>query len=292
MKFGVDLMGVRLRHQGRIARHAETLGFDSVWLPEHLVFPDTLPPQYPYSGNGAPPVESSAPLYDVFVQLANIAGRTEHISLGTCVYILPLRHPIVTARSVVTLDRVSGGRVLFGVGVGWLEEEFSIVGLDPRDRGQATDEIIPLLRRLWTEPVVEHTSARFPLPPIRFEPKPIAKPHPPILVGGASPAALRRAGTLADGYIDIGTDSIDEIARKLEVIDGHRRTAGRADAPFDVTVNDDIAPDADAIARCAELGVTRVVVHPAQQGSNDPSALEDWLSAYAASAGVDASPPA
>ena len=172
MKFGLPLFGVSPRFYGEIAQAAEANGFESVWMPEHLVFPETIPPTYLYSESGNPPVNSDTPLFDVWVALAYIAHATSTIRLATNVYILPLRHPIEVARSTVTLDRLSNGRVTLGIGVGWLEDEFVAVGRGFHDRGKRTDVMIPLLRRLWSDQVIEEHNEHFDFAPVKFQPKP------------------------------------------------------------------------------------------------------------------------
>src|SRR6201987_4078210 len=128
MKFGAQLSGLGARHYPEVAAVAEANGFDSLWIPEHLIFPAEMPPKYLYTPDGYPPMNSDTPAFDPWVVLGAVASRTEKIRLGTGVFILPLRHPIMVARSVVTLDRMSGGRVLVGIGVGWMPDEFAIVG--------------------------------------------------------------------------------------------------------------------------------------------------------------------
>jgi probable F420-dependent oxidoreductase len=261
MKFGLPLFGVSPRFYAEIAKSAEDNGFESVWLPEHLVFPEEIPPTYLYTESGYPPVTADTPLFDVWVALSNIAQATSTVRLGTNVYVLPLRHPIEVARSVVTLDRLSNGRVTMGVGVGWLEEEFVAVGRNFHDRGKRADVMIPLLRRLWSEDVIEHHDEFFDIPPVKFQPKPRFGTIP-IEVGGASKPALRRAGRLGDGWIEIGSGSLEDARAKLDVIEAHRREAGRDALPFEVTLGGAYGRDLDGIRRCDEAGATRIVVAP------------------------------
>ncbi|MFI0408041.1 LLM class F420-dependent oxidoreductase [Actinomadura sp. 3N508] len=264
MRFGLPMYGLSPRHQPEAARLAEENGFESVWVPEHLVLPAEIPPTYLYTPDGRPPIEPRTPMYDPWVVLAAIAASTERIRLATNVYVLPLRHPITTARSVVTLDRVSGGRVTLGIGVGWLEEEFGIVGQSFRDRGSRTDEIIPLLRRLWSEETVTHEGRHYAFGPVAFEPKPVQRRGGgrgiPVEVGGTSPPALRRAGRLGDGWIEIGAKDLDDVARMLAVVRAAREEAGRADEPFEVTCS--VPADVGSVRRAEELGVTRVIASP------------------------------
>ncbi|TDB87451.1 LLM class F420-dependent oxidoreductase [Actinomadura sp. KC216] len=264
MRFGLPMYGLSPRYHPEAARLAEENGFESVWVPEHLVLPAELPATYLYTPDGRPPIEPRTPMYDPWVVLAAIAARTERIRLATNVYVLPLRHPITTARSVVTLDRVSGGRVTLGVGVGWLEEEFGIVGQSFRDRGSRTDEIIPLLRRLWSEGTVTHQGRHYAFGPVAFEPKPVQRRGGgrgiPVEIGGTSPPALRRAGRLGDGWIEIGAKDLDDVARMLAVVRAAREEAGRAGEPFEVTCG--VPADVDSVRRAEELGVTRVIASP------------------------------
>jgi probable F420-dependent oxidoreductase len=185
VKFGLPLFGVSPRAYAEISCAAEANGFESVWMSEHLVFPERIPPTYPYTESGQPPVTADTALFDVWVALSYIAHATETIRLGTNVYILPLRHPVEVARSVVTLDRLSNGRVTLGVGVGWLEEEFDAVGRGFHDRGKRTDAMIPLLRRLWSDDVIEEHSEHFEFGPVKFQPKP-RHGSIPIEVGGVT----------------------------------------------------------------------------------------------------------
>ena len=261
MKFGLPLFGMSPRFYGEVAQSAEANGFESVWMPEHLVFPEEIPPTYLYTDSGFPPVTSDTPLFDVWVALAYIAHATSTIRLATNVYILPLRHPVEVARSVVTLDRLSNGRVTMGIGVGWLEDEFDVVGRGFHDRGKRADAMIPLLRRLWSEDVIEVHDEHFDFAPVKFQPKPRAGSIP-IEVGGASAAALRRAGRLGDGWIEIGSPTLAAASEQLAVVNEHRSAAGRNDQPFEVTLGGQFGRDVDDIRRCEDAGATRIVVAP------------------------------
>jgi probable F420-dependent oxidoreductase len=279
MKFGLALSGVSPRHYASLAAQAEELGYESVWVPDHLVFPEVMPPSYLYTDSGEPPIPSSTAVYDPWVLLGAIAAVTETIRLGTNVYVLPLRHPIVVARGVLTVDRISRGRVTLGAGVGWLREEFGMVGLDAATRGKRTDEMIGLLRRLWTEPVVEHHGDHYDIPPVYFEPKPFQRPIP-IEIGGSSPAALRRAGRLGDGWIEIGSRDHDDLAAKLRVVQTERATADRDHLPFVVTARIDADAGADEVARLAGLGVDRAVVR-VPDATKDGAALRELVHQFA-----------
>jgi len=276
------LFGVSPRHYAEAAVAAEENGFESVWIPEHLVFPADMPATYPYTEGNVPPISPSTALYDPWVVLGYLAHATRSIRLGTEVFILPLRHPIATARSVVTVDRLSGGRVTVGIGVGWLESEFEVVGQSFSDRGRRTDEIVPLLRRLWTEDTVAHEGEHFGFGPVKFEPKPVQKPCPPIEIGGTSPPALRRAGRLGDGWIETGCRDLGELEAKLAVILKHRGEAGRDHLPFEVSTTGGLVQDRDSVRRCRDIGVTRVIVAPPLTGGRtNPEQVADWANRFA-----------
>lgn len=257
MKFGLTMVGLRPRWYAEVARHAEAVGFESVWFGEHLVLPAELPSTYPYSPSGDAPLSPDTPLYDPWVMLAGIATATTTLRLGTNVYVLPLRHPLVTARSVVTLDRLSGGRVTLGAGIGWLQDEFVAAGVPFAERGSRMDEIIPLLRRLWSaeDPIV-HEGRHFRLGPVHFRPKAIQRPSIPIELGGTSPAALKRAALLGDGWMELGSSDLGQLAGRIAGLSRAREEAGSADRPFEITaaLDDHAEPD-----RLREVGVSRVI---------------------------------
>ena len=192
MKLGGALARLHPRHHLEATLEAERLGFESVWMADHLVFPLEMSGS-PHPGASAPPVPPTTPVYDALAWLCFLAGRTSRIRLGTNVYLLALRHPFAAARAVQTLDIVSLGRAEIGVGAGWLRQEWSAAGLDPRTRGRRLDEALAVCQRLWSEPQVEHHGEFYDFAPVAFEPKPLQKPWPGIHVGGESLAALRRA---------------------------------------------------------------------------------------------------
>jgi probable F420-dependent oxidoreductase len=256
VKFALALFGLSARHYPEVAKVAEEHGFESVWIPEHLVLPADMPPTYPYSESGYPPIAPDTPMFDPWVVLGTVASATTKIRLATNVYVLPLRHPMVTARAVLTLDRVSGGRVTLGIGVGWLEEEFEIAGQSFHDRGRRTDEIMGLLRQLWTEDTIDHQGEFYQFPPLKFAPKTLQKPNIPIEVGGATRPALRRAGQLGDGWIEAGARDFETLKASIDTVLSFRRDAGREHLPFEITTG--FGRDLDTIHRCEEIGVTRV----------------------------------
>jgi probable F420-dependent oxidoreductase len=282
MKFGVSFMGIGLRHCAEIAATLDRAGFESMWVPEHMFFPVDMPSTYPYSESGAPPVTPDTPCFDPWVLMGYMACATEHIRLANNIFILPLRHPLVSARSMVTLDRLSGGRVTLGVGVGWLEEEFEWTGQSFHDRGKRTDEIIPILRELFTEDVIEHHSERFDFGPLKFNPKPLQPGGIPIEIGGASKAALQRAGRLGDGWIEIGASGLEDLQAKIAIVEEARREARRDHLPFEITTIGAHVSDLDGMHRAADIGATRIIAQP--WGAIDrltPENIAGWAERFA-----------
>jgi len=259
VKFGIALGALNAHFHADVTDEAERLGYESVWLPEHLVLPTRMS-RSPHPGEEHPPVPPTTPVFDAFTYLGYLAGRTKHLRLGTHVYNLGLRHPFTSARSVQTLDVVSGGRVEFGIGASWLEEEWRAIGLDFASRGRRVDEAIDVCKRLWTEPEVAYDGEFFRFDAVAFEPKPVQQPWPPILVGGESPAALRRAARAGDGWIGMG-HTPDTAAKQIARLHELRREYDRGDAPFEVCLGGAVASPED-VARWEELGVTRLVVSP------------------------------
>jgi probable F420-dependent oxidoreductase len=272
MKIGIPLFRLRAEQTAGVARRAEALGFESVWVPEHLVFPTHIRSRYPYTADGVPPVTPDAPLLDPLLLLMHVADATSTIRLGTNIYILPLRHPLVTARSVTTLDVLSNGRLTLGVGIGWLAEEFEAVGIEFETRAARTRECVRALRVLWTaaEPEFHGRWARF--GPLRFEPKPVQKPHPPVVFGGESEAALRRAAALGDGWYGVG-HTPESAAKQVQRLRALLVAAGRADDPFELTVSPGGPLDPDLVRRYADAGVHRLVVLPWRRGREAEDAL-------------------
>jgi probable F420-dependent oxidoreductase len=204
-----------------------------------------------------------------------IARATSAIKLGTAIYLLALRHPIAAARAVTTLDVLSGGRAILGIGVGWLGEEFRALGIDPRTRFSRTEEAVEALRRLWTQPEPEFHGKHFDFEAVHFHPRPLSSPHPPILFGGDSEPALARAARLGDGWISGGVaENVEEVVARVRRIAELRAALG-ASGPFNLTVLDP-DPSPAALARLAEVGVDRVVVMPWASNREASAAIESF----------------
>lgn len=255
--FGISLLRVAPKQWFDVARAAEELGFESVWMSEHLVLPARFDPaRYP---DGRLPIRTDTPVFDVMVYLAAIAARTRTLRLGTFIYQLGLRHPFVAARAVATLDVVSGGRVELGVGAGWLREEWEAAGVPFAGRGRRLEEALRVCRRLWSEPTIEHRGEFFAFPPVAFEPKPVQGARLPVHVGGESEAALRRAVRSGSGWIGMHhtpASAAPILARLRELA----ASLGRRD-PLCTTVAAPPGPDVD-VAGWTASGVDRVLIAP------------------------------
>jgi len=228
MKLGVQLPNLGLLEGReafvRTARAAEELGYDSVWSGDHVVFPVESASVYPYHRGGT---YSPDPLvaYDALIALAVVAGCTERVELGTGVLVLPQRNPLLTAKQLASLDALSGGRVILGAGAGWLAEEFAALEApDFRSRGEVLEEWVAILRTCWTDDEPRFAGRHYRFDPVHFQPRP-ARPIP-ILIGGNSPAALRRAGRIGDGWFGTAV-TLAEASTSIAAVRRHAEQAGR-----------------------------------------------------------------
>jgi len=260
MKIGLSLGVLRPSAWEEVTVEADRLGYDSVWMPEHLVIP-VQSEGSPFAGSDHPPIPPDVPIFDVFTLLAYLAGRTGQIRFGTQVYNIGLRHPFTVARSVTTLDVVSQGRVEFGIGASWLRAEWEAVGLDFASRCRRVDEAIGVCQRLWGEEVIEHHGEFFDFGPVMFEPKPTQAPWPPLHIGGDGPAALRRAALLGDGWSPMN-HTVDQIPGRVRGLARMREEAGR---PGTVEVTLGVrGAGLDDLRAYADAGVGRALVKPFQ----------------------------
>ena len=230
-----------------LAQRAESLGFDSAWVSDHIILPRSVDSFYPYAANGVATFRPDEDYYEPLAALNFLAGCTQKIRLGTHVLILPYRNPVLTAKMISTLDVLSEGRFILGAGVGWMEEEFKALGLDTfARRGAVTDEYIQLFKELWTKDNPELQGEHFQLSEAGFLPKPVQKPHPPIWIGGHTNPAIRRAAKYGDGWMPIGLRppailEPEELAEKITRLRRLTMEAGRPE---------------DAVSLCFSTGVT------------------------------------
>jgi probable F420-dependent oxidoreductase len=235
---------------------AEEAGFESLWVFEHAVIPADYASRYPYNPEGRVTIEDDD-IPDPLNLLAFLAGVTTSLVLGTGVLILPQRSPVVCAKECATVDVLSGGRLRLGVGVGWLREEAEAVGTSFADRGARTDEYIDAMRVLWRDPEPTFHGRFTSFDRAKSNPKPAQTGGVPILVGGHSAAAARRAGRLGDGYFPIGLRP-DDFAARVDQMRDAAREAGRDADEIEITYSGGVKPD--RVRQFAELGVSRWVV--------------------------------
>ncbi|MDB5447886.1 MAG: class F420-dependent oxidoreductase [Phenylobacterium sp.] len=242
-----------------IARRADELGFESLWVGEHIVLPIENDEEHPYGRPNVvqPHNESLAP----FVELAFLAGVTERIRLATGVILPPIRNLFATAREIVTLDVLSGGRVDVGVGIGWHAGEFALMGADFATRGAYTDEFIDALQRLFSEERPSFSGRHIAFPEVGFEPKPAQKPRPPILVGGDSMPAMRRAARRGDGWYGHAA-SPHQARTRIDAMREVLTEEGRDPADFELVLQVWDPPDLEALEAYVEAGAERIVTAP------------------------------
>ncbi len=230
----------------------EARGFESLWLPEHSHMP--LAQQRELGDRRLP--EKYEVLYDAFTSLAAVASTTSRILLGTGITLLGIRDPIWTAKATATLDRLSGGRFLFGIGYGWLRREYESHGI-PFDRRRAiTREKLRLVKDLWTTETTAFSGERIHLPPSRQGPKPLQRPHPPIHIGAAlGPGTKTDLASLADGWIPLGMYRVTA----AEIAEVQAAAAANGRGPLEISVYLDYTA-AHRIDEMAEVGCDRVVV--------------------------------
>jgi len=233
-----------------LARRIEDAGFDALFLPEHTHIPTSVGTDH---AEGADWLRACMLMFDPFVTLGAVAAVTERLLLGTGVCLVPQHHPITLAKTVATLDVLSGGRVLFGIGAGWNRPEIANHGVDPARRFAVMREHILAMRRIWTEeePAFAGEFVRF--DPIWQWPKPVQRPHPPVLVGGEGPRVLDRVLEYGDAWMP---NDHPGLAERIGELQRRAVTLGRAPVPVTVFAT---PPDPAAVARCAAAGATRCV---------------------------------
>ena len=185
-----------------IAQKAEALGFDSLWVPDHVVIPTTIKSRYPYNESGRFPMPPEQGFLEPIAALGFLAGVTKRVRLGTWVLVLPHRNPIVTAKMFASLDVLSGGRIMLGAGIGWMEEEITLLGAPFKKRSALSDEYLQAMKELWTNPDPQFEGQFVRFSGIKCEPKPVQKPLP-VWIGGHSPRAMRRVAELGDGWVAV-----------------------------------------------------------------------------------------
>jgi probable F420-dependent oxidoreductase len=248
MKIGYFAVGIGATINPELLRTvavaAERLGFATIWAPEHVVLVEQYASQYPYS-SGQFPGPSDIPIADPFTTLAYAAACTSTIRLGTGICLVPEHNPLVLAKTVATVDRLSGGRFILGVGVGWLAEEFAALGIPFERRAARTREYIDVMRKLWTEPRSSHTGEFINFDGVLSYPKPVLGTGVPVWFGGESAAALRRVAEYGDGWLGFKVSPMQAV-EKIKQIEDLLRANGRKRSDVTLAVSpytDPITPD-------------------------------------------------
>src|SRR5579885_3821416 len=243
-----------------LATTAESCGFESLWTVEHVVIPKGYQTPYPYSKDGKIPGGEDVPIPDPLLPLGFVAALTKKIKLATGVMILPQRHPLYVAKEIASLDLLSQGRTILGIGSGWLKEEFDALGLDFHQRGARTDEAIKSLRALWSPAAASSFHGKhFSFGPVKCFPKPVQKNGVPIIIGGHSPAAAKRAGRYGDGFFPaIGEP--DKLEELFAMMSEEAKKAGRD--PKQIELSCMGRAKLDSLKALQDVGISRVVVAP------------------------------
>ena len=258
----------------QVAQAAEAAGFESVWTGEHIVLPDPMLPSFPLA--------PETPMLDTIVSLTWIAAHTKRLRIASGIIVLPQRNPLLLAKELASVDVVSGGRLIIGVGAGWLEPEFNAFGVPMRGRGEKMDDILRAIRALWTMEKPEHHGPAASFGNVAAYPRPIQRPMPPVVIGGESPAALRRAVTMGNGWYGFGLT----VEQTKQHVEGLRRAAAEHGRPaelgdLEVTVTPVGGFDRRNVEAYAAAGVHRLVVLPGLEASHaerhNPVPLNDIL---------------
>jgi probable F420-dependent oxidoreductase len=256
VKFSNAILGVHTNDYVTVAQAAESAGFESIALSDHIFYPEKLESKYPYTPDGTPQFSPDESWPDPWVTTGLLAGATSRLKFMTNVYVLPLRNPFVTAKAVGTAAFLSNNRVILGVGAGWMREEFQQMEQEYEKRGRRTEEVISVVRTLLQGGMVEHHGEFYDFDRLVMAPVP-SEPLP-IYVGGTSKYALRRAARFGDGWIGM-YHTIDELKEICAGLQREREAAGRADLPFDVVASPKVIPRAETVAELEAAGVTTIL---------------------------------
>ena len=295
--------GVHLPHLGRdvgrdslieFAQTAEKIGIHSAWASDHVCWPTQFESKYPYSRDGSFPAPSGLGWLDPIGTLLFVAGCTEQIRLGFTVLILPYRQPVATAKQLATIDVVSEGRLILGVGVGWMREEAQVLGMPWDNRGRRSDEQLEIFEALFQEETPSYDGTYYSFPQVRFEPKPIQQPLP-VWVGGNSPAAFRRTARFGHAF-HAAFEPLDVVEKEWEQVSEACEAIARDPDELDLSLRMFLDPSeamepaksiggsvdqmVDTIGLCQEIGITHILLDPVARGGIDGrlDALTDFMS--------------
>ncbi len=281
MEFGVAFANigpfVDPNHAIRLARAAEAAGFESIWTVDHVVVPAGYQSKYPYDPSGRLPSGEATAFPDPLIWLAYVAAVTSTLRLATGILIVPQRNPLVLAKELATLDQLSGGRMILGAGIGWLQEEFDALGIPFAGRGRRTEEAIGAMRALWSQDQASFEGSTANFSDCFLRPQPPGGTIP-VHVGGHSEAAARRAGRIGDGFFPFGVNP-DELPRLIAIARQSAEEAGRDPMALEVTVQGIATGREPALAEVSELqklGATRILVPAVLFGPDVQSSLSRY----------------
>ena len=246
-------------------RRAEEMGLDSIWMGEHVALFDKNTFGYPGSKDGRIPVPAGGGMLDVTATFGFLAAATSKLRLGTGVALVPQRNPIYTAKEICTLDWLSDGRIDFGIGVGWNKEEVEACGYRWEDRGARCDEFLEVMRRLWTEPVVDFAGKWVKFSTLKLDPKPIQKPHVPIIVGGYAEQACARAVRFGAGWYGFSRDVAGTKEMLARLDEAFAKAGRRRDKSFEIILTPPMGMPVEAMQEYAAVGVDRLLVNLGSQ---------------------------
>ncbi|MCH8883336.1 MAG: TIGR03619 family F420-dependent LLM class oxidoreductase [SAR324 cluster bacterium] len=274
MKFGIIPINVGAQASperiAALAEKAEAVGVESVWTFEHVIVPAEYESKYPYHPSGKLAATPETPFIDPLIALTYAAARTTRLRLGTGINILSQANPLMLAKQAASLDVLSGGRLLLGLGVGWLKEEFDALGAPFARRGARADDYIEAMKKVWAGELVEHESEFVSWHGFKSYPLPAQKPHPPLIVGGDSPPALRRVARYGDGWFATFLKP-DALAEHIRTIHAHAREFGRDPAEIEISAFWTRSREGlDSVRELEDLGVARLIAPLQSLGEDDP----------------------
>ena len=252
----------------RMSQVAESAGVESVWTFEHVIVPVDYKSKYPYSPNGKMGAAPETNFIDPLIALAVVAAQTKTIRLGTGVNILSQTNPLLMAKQVASLDLVSNGRFMLGVGIGWLQEEFVAMGTPFERRGARFDDYVVAMKKVWSGDVVEHDSEFLNWHGFKSYPIPVQRPHVPVIIGGAKGKIYERIATVGDGWFAPAGDPA-ELSKSLDELKAVCKRLGRNYSEIEITAMWQPQTGLDTIRKLRDIGVARVVTFAMAAG--DPT---------------------
>ncbi len=266
----VNVGGLDGAGMATLARVAEDVGVESFWTFEHVMVPNHYASVYPYSRSGKMPVLPETPFVDPLITLAHLAGVTSTLKLATGVNIMPQANPLLLAKQVASLDHLSGGRLILGLGAGWLEEEYGAMGVPFEKRGARFNDYLVAVKKVWSGETVEHQSEFLNWSGFKSYPIPVQKPHPPLIIGGTSPAALRRVVRHGDGWF-APSRNLEELGEMCGALREVASQEGRDYQSLQISAMwGGVQEGLESIPAYKELGVTRLILGMHHLEGSDP----------------------